>query len=150
MRLLLVAIVFSALDFTGAISQGTTPKSANRDTVQLHNACVVYVKLKDEKTPTANWKMEDALAVGLCKGFFRGYMSASAEVVTKPDQDGRIRIFKISEGTTYDQAIRLYVVTLNEKPVLMQQDAGVVIMASLQAGGLATMKNEPQVYIKKH
>jgi len=81
-------------------------------------------------------------------GYFRGFMAASADVLLGPDQEGRIMEFKIAEGTTYVQAIRVFLITTQKEPAMLKEDAGMVIMAVLKLSGLASYQEKKELHVK--
>ena len=143
-----IAVLFASFSISLA-HVGAAKASKRPETVALKDSCSTYLKLKDQKTPSAQWNTEQSASVGFCKGFFRGYMWASAEQFTEPDEKGRVKQIKIPPTTTYDQAIRVFVAALEERPELLSEDAGVVISAAMQLTGLMTVNELPDQYPKR-
>jgi hypothetical protein len=114
---------------------------------ELRDSCTVYVKVAH--TPLAELSARDAASSGLCMGYFKGFMSAVQGSVTEPDADGHIKQFNIKDGTTFNQAIGVFLALVRERPEFLKEDAVVVINASLMASGLATLENKPVTYVKK-
>jgi len=146
------ALYLYSVLFIGSISismcSAQQPEGENRETQALNNACKAYLHLKDDKVPPEKWSEEDATSVGFCMGYFRGFMAASADVLLGPDQEGRIMEFKIAEGTTYVQAIRVFLITTQKEPAMLKEDAGMVIMAVLKLSGLASYQEKKELHVK--
>ena len=126
------------------------PNESNAESLALRDTCATYLQVKDGNLSLSDATTEQAASFGFCKGFFRGFMSGSARVITEPDEHGRIQEFVIAEGTTYDQAIRIFSILVKGRPDLLREDASVVIMLGLKASGLATLKSLPGTFVKKH
>lgn len=131
-----------------AMCSAQKSEGENRETQALNNACKGYVHLKDDKVPPEKWSEEDATSMGFCMGYFRGFMAASADVLLGPDQEGRVMEFKIAEGTTYVQAIRVFLIATQQEPAMLKEDAGVVIMTSLKLSGLASYQEKKELHVK--
>jgi len=76
-------------------------------------------------------------------------MSGMADIVTLPNKTGRIKRFKITDGTTFDQAIRAFLIAVKERPQLLNEDAGTIVISTLVLSRLATFDNVPGTYIKQ-
>ena len=126
----------------------STAKNGNGENFRLNASCAEYPRLEDGKIDASGRSAEDGAAASVCRGFFRAYKSASAEMITEPDQSGRIQVSKIADRTTCDQAMRAYIIAMRGKPELLQQNAGVVILAALKASGLATTQDKQETFYR--
>ena len=138
-----------AICFSPDMSAQQQVKSSDPETKALKESCDIYLAIKDGEVPTSEWNTQQAASVAFCKGFFRGYMSGAADLFTKPDAEGHVIHFRISSGTTYDQAIRAFTVVLAEKPELLAENAGVVAMSAMTASGLAVYDVAHERYVRK-